>query len=93
MITRSKLNQLEEKLAKINRKNNGGVLWRDITEDGRLLDGDDYIMSDQEVKLIRQEDEKAKQQGYIIFCLLSLSDPKMRPDSSMIPYFQKQNQN
>lgn len=87
MITRSKLNQLEEKLAQINRKNDGGILWRDITEDGRLLDSNDYIMTDQEVKLIKQEDEEVKQRGYTIFCLLSYCEPKLKPKSSTTPYF------
>lgn len=86
MITRSKLIHLEEKLVRVNRKNHSGVLWRDIAEDGRLIDGQGYIMTDEEVAITKYEDKVAQQQGYKIFCLTDLSDPKIKDGSSVAPY-------
>jgi hypothetical protein len=86
MITRSKVSRLEEKFARMDRKQNGGIVVRDITEDGRLLDSNDYVMSEKEVELVKKEDKEMSERGKVIVCLLSYSEPKLKPDSATKPY-------
>jgi len=88
MISRSKIRQLEEKFSK-TRKGEGFIVWHDITQDGRLLDDDGYVMNKEKVKLIEKIDQEAKEIGGKVFFEVSCAEPKIRGNSVITPYLQK----
>ncbi len=85
MITRLKVYQLEKRFNSVQR-GKGPFVVRDITKDGRLLDKNDYVLTDQEVERIKKEDMEIHQKNGTVVLLLSYSKPKMKPGSATIPY-------
>ena len=88
MITRMKVRQIEDRFTR-SSKGSRPIICHDITEDGRLLDKDDYVMTKQEVRLIEKEDEEIHKRGGIVFFLTSYCEPKFKTDSETVPYYVK----
>lgn len=89
MITHTKVRQLEKRFIR-SPKGRGPFVVRDVTEDGRLLDKEDFVMTDQEVKLVKKEDEEIDRlNGKIIFLTqysYPETGPKLKPGSATVPY-------
>lgn len=86
MITRGKLLSLEKKFMKSAKQTFGGLVIRKITQDGRLLGNDNYLLTRAQLKQIEIEDMEAKERGCTIVNLVSYDVPKLKLGSSKIPY-------
>ncbi len=86
MSTKLKIKQLEKKYKLIARQQGKTMVYHDITNDGRLLDKEDFIMTKEEVKQIAKEDAEVHKNDGILVFMLSYSEPKMKPNSATEPY-------
>ncbi len=67
MITKLKLQSLEEKCDRIKRSSNQGVLFRLFTYDGRPMGKDGHLLDKKEIALLqKQEDQLIKDGGSAI---------------------------
>lgn len=92
MITHTKVRQLEKRLTG-SPKGNGPFVVRDITEDGRLLDKEDFVMTNEEVKRIKREDKEIDRLHGTIVLVTQYADPetglKFKHGSATTPYHVK----
>lgn len=87
MITRSKINQLEGKFSR-TQKGSGSIVWHNISQDGRLLDENGFIMTNHEVKIIELADREVYARGGKVFFEQSCDEPKLKLHSTVTPYLQ-----
>lgn len=83
MITRNRIISLEKRFLNNTRLNDGGIVIRSITQDGRLLDKDNYLLTSAEVKKIEKDNLKIKERGCTIVNLVSYEVSKVKPSSSI----------
>ena len=88
MITLLKIKQLERKFAQ-SPKGESFIVWHEISEDGRLLDKNGLVMTKEEVKVIEKEDQEVQKRGGNVWFEKSCYPPKLKKDSTTIPYFIK----
>lgn len=92
MITHAKVQQLEKRFIR-SPKGSRPFVVRDITEDGRLLDKEGYVMTNEEVKLIKKEDMEIDKLNGKIILVTQYSDPqtepKLKPGSATVSYHVK----
>lgn len=85
MITSLKIHQLEKRL---NRSRKGHfIVWHELTEDGRLIDKNGFVMNKEEVWQIEKEDKLADEMGNRVFFEVSLNEPKLKQRSVTVPYW------
>ena len=74
MITRTKMKQLEEKCARISNKND--IIIRYVNVDHKLVDKDNNLLSEVEVKRIAVEDKENRKNGSIVIHFMRYGEPK-----------------
>ena len=87
MSSKLKIKQLEKKYKQVTRNRDKVFVVRDITEDGRLLDKDAYIMTEEEVRQISKQDAEIHKQGGTVVLLTSYRDLKLKSNSATKPYY------
>ena len=89
MITRSRIRQLERRLLKTD-KGEYLLIKHHISDDGRLLDKDGFVMTEEEVKQVAKEDQKTQERPRVMVFIKD-GDPKLKPGSTTIPYRNEKN--
>lgn len=87
MTTHATIRRLERRLIQ-SAKGKRFLIWRDITEDGRLLDANGFVVTEEEIRLIQKEDAEARERGGIVCCKVSYRKPKLKPKSTTVPYYE-----
>lgn len=94
MINKTKVNQLERRFNQTD-KGKGPVVCHKLTYDGRLVDEEGFVMTNDEVKLVADEDKKTNERRGIVVLIRNTDDeeekPKLKPGSATIPYRSKKN--
>lgn len=78
MITKLKLKQLEKRYGQVIGKRRRLIL-RYVSLDGRLLDKEGYLLTNEEIAQVKKENEEAAQVGNIIFTITQYDEPQIRP--------------
>ena len=84
MITRTKVKQLEKRYTRRAHADGKRIISCDVTEDGRLLDDEGYVMTDEEVKQFKAKNEETGVD--IVICERSYEEPKLKAGSTTVPY-------
>lgn len=77
MITRATIKQLEKRYNRISNKDNV-IVVRHVTQDNKLMDQEGYLLSEDEVKRVKKEDEKVENGRGLVVYLTSYGEPKTR---------------
>lgn len=89
MITHTKVRQLEKRFIR-SPNGTGPFVVHDVTEDGRLLDKESFVMTDEEVKLVKEEDNEIDRLNGKIILVTQYSypetGPKLKSGSATVPY-------
>ena len=76
MITKTKIKQLERKARHITISRNRRLTVRNVIKDGRYVDEDGYLLTEEEIRLMKKENQEITKNGGIIIDLLSYQYPK-----------------
>ncbi|OGY20798.1 MAG: hypothetical protein A3A65_01330 [Candidatus Chisholmbacteria bacterium RIFCSPLOWO2_01_FULL_49_14] len=82
MTTKVRLRQLESKFDKARNKDKYVEVVRHITQDGRLIDGEGYFLSEAEASQIEKENEEVSKNGGMVIYLTQFSEPQARTAGS-----------
>lgn len=87
MTTQIKILQLEKRFIRSD-KGKGPMICHKVTYDGRLLDGDGFVMTGEEVRLVAEED-KRNHVGIVVLVRDTDDEeekPKLKHGSTTVPY-------
>lgn len=86
MTTHATIRRLELRLIQ-SAKGKRTLIWRDITQDGRLLDANGFVVTEEAMRLTQKGDAEARERGGIMCYKVSYRIPNLKPESATVPYY------